>query len=91
MPNSLKSKLSSLRYKGLITDEEYKELVKKLDGHDREIRNKAIDDFVDKARPFMDTHHDFIMIHKVAELMKIEEDRENGDNRKLLHETGNGQ
>ena len=47
MPNSLKSKLSSLRYKRLLTDEEYKELIKKLDGHDREIRAKAIDEFVD--------------------------------------------
>lgn len=45
MPNSLKSKLSSLRYKRLLTDEEYKELIKKLDGHDREIRAKALNDF----------------------------------------------
>ena len=49
MPNSLKSRLSSLRYKRLLTDEEYKELIKKLDGHDAEIRNKAIDDFLHNA------------------------------------------
>jgi hypothetical protein len=49
MPNSLKSKLSSLRYKRLLTDEEYKELIKKLDGHDREIRAKAIDEFAEKV------------------------------------------
>ena len=38
MPNSLRSKLSSLRYKGKITEEEYKELITKLDGHDKELR-----------------------------------------------------
>ena len=48
MPNSLKCKLSSLRYKRLLTDEEYQEIIKKMNGHDREIRNKAIDDFAEK-------------------------------------------
>lgn len=48
MPKSLKCKLSSLRYKRLLTDEEYHEIIKKLDGHDREIRNKAIDEFAEK-------------------------------------------
>lgn len=38
MPNSLKTKLSKLRYKCQITDEEYQELITKLDGHDAEIR-----------------------------------------------------
>ena len=38
MPNSLRSKLSSLRYKGKITEEEYKELIAKLDGHDKALR-----------------------------------------------------
>lgn len=47
MPKSLKCKLSSLRYKRLLTDEEYKELIQKLEGHDREIRNKAIDKFAE--------------------------------------------
>lgn len=37
MPNSLKSKLSKLRYQGKITDEEYKELIDKLEGHDEEL------------------------------------------------------
>lgn len=50
MPNSLKCKLSSLRYKRLLTDEEYQELIKKLDGHDREVRNKAIDDFTERLK-----------------------------------------
>lgn len=38
MPNSLKTKLSKLRYKCQITNEEYQELIDKLDGHDAEIR-----------------------------------------------------
>ena len=37
MPNSLKTKLSKLRYQGKITDEEYKELIDKLRGHDEAI------------------------------------------------------
>ena len=38
MPNSLRSQLSKLRYKGKITDEEYRQLIAKLDGHDKTIR-----------------------------------------------------
>ena len=41
MPNSLRSKLSKLRYKGEITQEEYAELIKKLDGHDADIEQNA--------------------------------------------------
>lgn len=41
MPNSLRAKLSKLRYKGEITQEEYAELIKKLDGHDSELLDKV--------------------------------------------------
>lgn len=41
MPNSLRTKLSKLRYIGKITEEEYKELTQKLDGHDTELFNTA--------------------------------------------------
>lgn len=37
MTNSLRSKLSKLRYQGKITDEEYKELIDKLEGHDESL------------------------------------------------------
>jgi len=40
MPNSLRSKLSKLRYKRQISDEEYKELTDKLRGHDKELLAK---------------------------------------------------
>lgn len=50
MPGSLRCKLSKLRHKGQITAEEYEELIKKLDGHDKEIRNKAIDEFAEKCK-----------------------------------------
>lgn len=50
MPNSLRSKLSSLRYKRLLTDEEYKELINKLGGHDREIRNKTIEEVMEVVK-----------------------------------------
>ena len=42
MPNSLRAKLSKLRYKGEITQEEYSELIKKLDGHDSELLDKVM-------------------------------------------------
>ena len=45
MANSLRAKLSKLRHDGHITDAEYQAFIKKLDGHDAEIRNKAIDEF----------------------------------------------
>ena len=41
MPNSLRVKLSKLRYKGEITQEEYAELIKKLDKHDSELLDKV--------------------------------------------------
>ena len=41
MPNSLRVKLSKLRYKGEITQEEYDELTKKLNGHDSELLDKV--------------------------------------------------
>lgn len=39
MPNSLRCKLSKLRFQDKITQEEYKELLEKLDGHDQFIRD----------------------------------------------------
>ena len=41
MANSLRAKLSKLRHDGNITDAEYQELIKKLDGHDAEIYNRG--------------------------------------------------
>lgn len=60
MPNSLKNKFSSLRYKGLITDEEYKALVKKLDGHDREIRNKTFNNIISQLDAEVESSAKFI-------------------------------
>lgn len=54
MPNSLKSKLSKLRYKGCITNEEYKELIDKLVGHDAEIIAETIDEVIALARAEID-------------------------------------
>ena len=48
MANSLRAKLSKLRHDGHITDAEYQAFIKKLDGHDAEIRNKAILDFAER-------------------------------------------
>ena len=41
MPNSLRSKLKKLWHKGRISEEEYKELINKLAGHDHELLEGA--------------------------------------------------
>lgn len=50
MPNSLKTKLSKLRYQGKITDEEYRELIDKLEGHDKELKKQYEQGFKDGIR-----------------------------------------
>ena len=50
MPLSLKSHLKKFVHKGQITQEEYDALIKKLDGHDKEVRAKAIDEFAEKCK-----------------------------------------
>lgn len=45
MANSLRAKISKLRHDGNITNEEYQELISKLDGHDKQIRADMIDKF----------------------------------------------
>ena len=47
MANSLRAKISKLRHDGNLTEAEYKEIIRKLDGHDREFRNKIIDEFAE--------------------------------------------
>lgn len=41
MPNSLRCMLSKLRHKGQISDAEYKELITKLDNHDKVIKEQT--------------------------------------------------
>ena len=50
MANSLRAKLSKLRHDGHITDAEYQAFIKKMEGHDREIRAKAIDEFAERLK-----------------------------------------
>ena len=50
MANSLRAKISKLRHDGNISNAEYQELIKKLDGHDKQIRAEAIDEFTDRIR-----------------------------------------
>jgi ribosomal protein L19E len=50
MPNSLRSKLSKLRFQGKITQDEYKELIEKLEGHDEELKKQYEQGFKDGIR-----------------------------------------
>ena len=47
MPLSLKSHLKKFAHKGQITQEEYNALIKKLDGHDKELRERVISEFAE--------------------------------------------
>lgn len=48
MSYSFLSELVKLRHKRKITAGEYKELVKKLDRHEKEVRENAIEEFVER-------------------------------------------
>ena len=48
MPYIFLNELVRLRHKRKITAGEYEELVKKLDRHERQVREKAIKDFVER-------------------------------------------
>lgn len=47
MANSLRTKLKKLAHDGKINQQELDDLLKKLDGHDKQIRNKAIGGFAE--------------------------------------------
>lgn len=70
MPLSLKTMLKKFAHKGHITQEEYDAVIKKLDGHDREIRNKVIDEFA-KAL-LVNEVVDKSVVRRVAEQLKEE-------------------
>ena len=56
MPNSLRTKLSKLRYEGHITDAEYKELIDKLDGHDKVLLDDHDQELIRKFREAQKGH-----------------------------------
>ena len=75
MANSLREKLSKLRHDGHITDIEYQKFIKKLDGHDKELRNKAIDDFANfiHKKAFLSSHSDLLrsVTNSINQYIKI--------------------
>ena len=79
MPLSLKCQLKKFAHNGQITSEEYNALIKRLDGHDKEIRNKAIEEFAEKLLErktiLFDNGHEYInakYVRKIAEQLKEE-------------------
>ena len=68
MPNSLRCMLSKLRHKGQISDAEYKELITKLENHDKVIKEQTntakyihIDDVYRLVAGHSDYHGDSIL------------------------------
>lgn len=50
MANSLRSKIKKLYHDNNISEKMCNELLEKLEGHDRELRNKVIDEFAEAIR-----------------------------------------
>lgn len=72
MANSLRAKLSKLKHDGNITEAEYQTLVKKLDGHDKILREQMIMEFAEKLKKdFMD--YDLYLIFHANNLLKPED------------------
>ena len=65
MPMSLKVMLKKFVHKGQIAQEEYDALIKKLDGHDKEIRNNAIDEFAEMLCVELSEKAGVIKVHGV--------------------------
>lgn len=57
MANSLRAKIKKLCHDGKITEADVKELIIKLDGHDTDLYNKAIDDMYNELSELL--YHDF--------------------------------
>ena len=50
MANSLRSKIKKLYHDNNISEKMCNELLEKLEGHDRELRTKAIDEFAERLK-----------------------------------------
>lgn len=72
MANSLRAKLSKLRHDGHITEEEYQAFIKKLDGHDKQIRAAGIDECIEKLYEVtpqtVDEKLDMVFVNALREL-----------------------
>lgn len=74
MANSLRSKIKKLCHDNNISEKMCNELLEKLEGHDRELRNKVIDEFVEKVGNYRtyDDYGNVVDILEIAEQMKGE-------------------
>lgn len=54
MANSLRAKITKLRHDRKITEEEYVDIISKLDGHDMQIRQDAIEEYKDRLLELCD-------------------------------------
>lgn len=81
MANSLRAKIKKLKHDGHIDSSICEDLLLKLDGHDRELRAKAIDEFAEEIRDWQidiqDNEYDaykfdfvFERIFEIAEQLK---------------------
>lgn len=80
MANSLRAKISKLRHDGNITEGEYQELIKKLDGHDAKVRAEAFNEIMNEMRksPFASDKATFVKKY-IEEQLK---EQKNGTNDK---------
>ena len=62
MPHSFKSQLKKLCHDGKITNEKYEDLIKKLDGHDKRIKENTIDTFIKYLHSYCNENSWFFII-----------------------------
>lgn len=74
MANSLRSKIKKLCHDNNISEKMCNELLEKLEGHDRELRAKVIDEFFEELQKYEDDDMwlrlKMSSIYEIAEQMK---------------------
>lgn len=70
MPVSLKCMIDKWLHKGQISQEEYDAVMKKLDGHDKQIKTEVVDKLMDFAADTDMSDRDFRFLKDKAEQLK---------------------
>ena len=92
MPHSLRAKLGGLRYKGIITDKEYKRLCDALDALKKEPCDDAIsrEDVMQILWDYDCTNEDALMVKAIKDLPSVQPTRPQGEVINYQEETPNG-
>lgn len=73
MPLSLKIRLAKLEHKGQISQEEYQSLITKLNGHDKQIRTDAFDEFISAYYEYCEIQYGILADDELEDMLKVKE------------------